>query len=67
MSIRNGEFITEDGAHVRNEFFEMLHDIQEKYIYSMTHTVLPEKYDKNTVYELVRKINTEILLKYQDK
>lgn len=67
MSIRNGEFITEDGAHVRNEFFEMLHDIQEKYIYSMTNTVLPEKYDKNTVYELVRKINTEILLKYQDK
>jgi hypothetical protein len=67
MSIRNGEFTVGDGAHVRDEFFEMLHDIQEKYIYSVEHTVLPETYDKEAVYELVRKTNIRILLKYQDK
>lgn len=67
MSIRNGEYTLDDGAHVRKEFFEILHDIQNRYMYSVEHTVLPEEYDKVRVHDLVIDANSKILLKYQHK
>lgn len=67
MSIRNGEYTIDNGAHVRDEFFQMLHDIQDKYMYAVEHTVLPEQYDLEAICEMVRTINAKNLFKYEDK
>lgn len=40
MSIRNGEYMTEDGKKVRPEFYDLLKSVQDEYIYAVKHTVL---------------------------
>lgn len=56
MSIRNGDYMTEDGFHVIPEFYDLLQDIQSKYIYSVKNTVLPDAPDKEAITETVSDI-----------
>ena len=49
MSIRNGDYMTEDGFHVIPEFYDLLQDIQSRYIYSVKNTVLPDTPDKEAI------------------
>lgn len=67
LAIRRGEYTVDDGMHVRDEFFDMLHDVQDKYLYAVKHTVLPETYDVEAIREMMRRITTKNLLEYEDK
>lgn len=53
MDIRNGKYMTSDGMKVKSEFYDLLHDIQDEYEYSVKHTVLPESPNIDVVNDLV--------------
>lgn len=49
MSIRRGDYLTPDKNNVIPEFWEVVHDLQEKFDYAVKHTTLPDKYNKDIV------------------
>jgi predicted nucleotidyltransferase len=61
MSIRNGEFLSEDGLHMRDEFFDMLKDVQDKYLYAVNHTVLPEHPNDEALQEMMVEIGSDVI------
>lgn len=56
MSIRNGDFMKEDGTY-RPEFFELLDDCEKRMKYAADNTSLPEKPDMVRINELVTSLN----------
>lgn len=60
MSIRNGEFMDENGM-LRSDFFDLLEDQKQKLEYAREHTVLPQLPDYHKVEEFVMEINRKVL------
>lgn len=56
MSIRNGEFMLEDGTY-RSEFFEMVNDFQKRVDYAKENTSLPDKPNMKKIEEFVMSVN----------
>lgn len=56
MSIRNGEFMLEDGTY-RPEFFEMVKDFEKRVEYAKENTSLPDHPDMKKVEEFVMSVN----------
>lgn len=61
MSIRNGEYMYEDGKRVRPEFYELLHDIQAKYDYSVANTILPQEPNYEAIDEMMLSIYKSLI------
>ena len=56
MSIRNGEFMLDDGTY-RPEFFEMVNDLQKRVDYAKENTSLPDKPNMKEIEEFVMSVN----------
>lgn len=56
MSIRNGEYMLEDGTY-RPEFFELVADLQKRLDYAKKHTSLPEHPNMKQIEEFVMEVN----------
>jgi hypothetical protein len=56
MDIRNGKYMTGDGLKVTPDFYDMLKEIQEQYLYSIKHTILPDKPDKERITAIMSEI-----------
>lgn len=67
MSIRNGEYMTEDGKKVRPEFYDLLKCVQDEYIYAVKHTVLPEKANMESLQEMMFGIYEKQFDRYKKK
>jgi len=61
MSIRNGEFMFEDGTY-RPEFFEMIKDFEKRLVYAKENTSLPEKPNMKHIEEFVMDMNRRSLI-----
>lgn len=61
MEIRNGKFIDADGR-VLPDFYEALHETEEKLEYAKKHSILPDKPDMKKVEELVMEINHKTVI-----
>jgi len=61
MSIRNGEYMNEDGSY-RNEFWELISDLQRKFDYAKENTSLPQKPDYKKIDEFIYEVNEQIIL-----
>lgn len=61
MSIRNGEYLTNDGKNVIPEFWELLDNIVSKYDYSVKNTILPERPNTELIEQMVIDINRDRL------
>ena len=59
MSVRMGNYMTEDGLRVKSEFFDLLKTVQDEYEYSVKHTILPEKPNLEAINEMLSDIYTE--------
>lgn len=60
LSIRNGEFMKEDGTY-RPEFFELVNEYEKKLKYAKENTSLPEAPDMRRVEEFVMDVNEKIV------
>lgn len=60
MGIRRGEFQKEDGTFIP-EFYEMIHDLDQRLTYAKENTSLPPAPDTEAVEELAMEINWEAL------
>lgn len=60
LSIRNGAFRNEDGTY-RQEFFDMVHDYEERLHYAADNTSLPKEPDMNQIQEFVMSVNRRAL------
>ena len=67
MSIRNGEYMTEDGKKVKSEFYDLLKCVQDEYIYAVKHTVLPEKANMDSLQEMMFGIYKKQFDRYKKK
>lgn len=67
MSIRNGEYMTEDGKKVKSEFYDLLKCVQDEYIYAVKHTVLPEKANMDSLQEMMFGIYEKQFDRYKKK
>ena len=56
MSIRNGAYRNEDGTY-RQEFFDMVRDLEQRTAYAAKHTELPEQPDLQRIEEFVMSVN----------
>lgn len=56
MSIRNGEFMFEDGTY-RPEFFEMVKDFEKRLDYAKENTSLPNHPNMKKIEEFVMSVN----------
>lgn len=56
MRIRNGEFMENDGMRVKPEFYDLYHQVQNEYNYSVENTVLPEKPNIEALNEMLLQI-----------
>lgn len=63
MSVKNGEFQKSDGQY-RDEFFDLVNELAEKFNYAAEHTCLPINQDKKKLEDLKVEINRKILLEY---
>ena len=61
MDIRNGKFQNEDYTF-KPEFFELVDDLEKKFLYASEHTGLPDKPDWEQIEEFVMKVNRETVL-----
>ena len=61
MAIRNGEFMTGDGMQVIPEFYELLEEVQNKYNYSVKHTVLPDEPNYDALNEMMLNMYSDII------
>lgn len=62
LSIRNGAFQKSDGTY-QNEFFELIHSLENRMRYASQNTVLPQRTDTIKVEDLVMEINRRTLEK----
>ena len=60
MSIRHGEYQREDGTY-RQEFFDMVSDLEKRMQYAKEHTVLPPKPNYKRIEEFVLYVNSEAI------
>lgn len=60
MSIRNGEYMNEDGTY-RNEFFDMINDFDKRLKYDAENTSLSDHPDMKKVEEFVMYVNRKSL------
>lgn len=60
MSIRHGEYQREDGTY-REEFFDMVNDLDNRLAYAKENTSLPDDPDMNRVGEFVMEVNRRAL------
>lgn len=60
MSIRHGTFQKEDGTF-RQEFFDLLNELEKKQQYAQLHTNLPEEPDLKRIEELVISVNEKVI------
>lgn len=67
MSIRNGEYMSEDGKKVRPEFYDLLKSVQDEYIYAVKHTVLPERANMESLQEMMFGIYEKQFDRYKKK
>ena len=67
MSIRNGEYMAEDGKKVRPEFYDLLKSVQDEYIYAVKHTVLPERANMESLQEMMFGIYEKQFDRYKKK
>lgn len=56
MRIRNGYFMEDDGMRVKPEFYDLYHQVQNEYNYSVENTVLPEKPNIEALNEMLLQI-----------
>lgn len=56
MSIRNGEFMNEDGTY-RQEFFDLVNSLEKRMQYAKEHTSLPKAPNMKQVEEFVMSVN----------
>lgn len=56
MSIRNGEYMLEDGTY-RSEFFDLVADLQKRLDYAKQNTSLPEHPNMKQIEEFVMEVN----------
>lgn len=56
MKIRNGYFMESDGMRVKPEFYDLYHQVQNEYNYSVENTVLPEKPNIEALNEMLLQI-----------
>lgn len=59
MKVRLGEYMTGDGMKVRPEFYELLKEVQDEYDYSVKHTILPEKPNRDAINTMLNEIYKE--------
>ena len=60
MSVRNGEYMNEDGTY-RQEFFDMVSDLEKRLHYAKNNTSLPKAPDMKKVEEFVMSVNVEAI------
>lgn len=60
MEIRNGKYITEDNK-IREEFFDLVNELEKKLDYAKENTSLPELPDYDTINEFVMSVNERII------
>ncbi|WP_053956835.1 hypothetical protein [Inediibacterium massiliense] len=60
LSIRRGTYMKEDGSY-RQEFFEMVNDLDEKLQYAKKNTVLQKSPDMKKVEEFVMEVNKKVI------
>lgn len=60
MDIRNGKYTTEDNQ-MTEEFYDILHDLEEEVDYAKQHTELPEKPDYKRINEFTMSVNERIV------
>lgn len=63
MYTRMGNFMTEDGLRVRPEFFDYHKEVQDKYEYSVKHTILPDKPNIEALNDMLFNIYTRKYIK----
>lgn len=56
MSIRNGEYMLDDGTF-RPEFFEMVDEFEKRMDYAKKYTALPEKPDYKRIEDFTMEVN----------
>lgn len=59
MSIRNGDLL-DAGGNPTGEFYDMLNDLDKRFLYARMNTELPDRVDANKVYDFVMSINERI-------
>ena len=60
MRIRGGEFLNSDGTY-RQEFFDMVSDLEKRLDYAKKNTSLPDAPDQKQVEEFVMHVNEEAI------
>ena len=60
MSIRNGDYLGEDGKP-NQEFFDIVHEYEAKIDYAKDHAVIPKKPDIDRINKFVAEINESIV------
>lgn len=60
MSIRNGDFLSEDGL-IYAEFYDMVRELEEKLVEAQRTTKLPDKPDYKRIDDFVERVNKEIV------
>lgn len=60
MSIRNGEYLNEDGQPIP-EFFEMVDELDKRLKYDKENTSLPDTPDYDKINEFVASVNEQIV------
>ena len=58
--IRAGEFL-DGGTQPTKEFYEMINDLNKRFDYAKANTSLPDKVDKDKVYDLLAEINSMVV------
>lgn len=56
LSIRNGAYQNDDGTF-KSEFFELVDELEKRFVYDKTNNVLPEKPDMRKVEDFVMTVN----------
>ena len=62
MDIRNGKFQNNDHTF-KQEFFELVDDLEKKFLYASENTVLPDKPDWEQIEDFVMRVNRETVLR----
>ena len=61
MEIRNGKYMNVDGTY-QQEFFDMIDDLEKRFLYAKENTSLPAHPDMKRVGEFVEYVNMEVLV-----
>lgn len=61
MDIKNRKYMTEDGLKVKDEFYDILKEVQDEYTYSLQNTVLPDSPDYEVLNNILLDIYKDLL------